>query len=408
MNSRAFLLAGMLVALAVLGVVLMLRDDREGTIDAGSGSASGGSGDDGRSREELLAENRALAGELEAAKERIRALETTRDSGKDAGGGKKEATDIEAMKAAWAEAEKREGQEEKKGKGDKAWSGKKETRIGLPEGMTREEQDARVREIVEAHDWEASADALHAWEESNEGGRGVSIEEKEALGSFFETIGALAGIGVEFFDLRVSRRFAPARISSLGADLDERQAERVASFVDEVSRREANEPEPDPPLRYAHAKARELSLTLDLERHLESTLRPEQFLAYLESVGDDPFASGFGFKTDRLSCAGETPSALAEQTADLWSRVHGLEEVHRSLVLDAAHGLVSQALSVPPAPDGGDVAPRRRAILERRIRLLELQGDAEQALLLAFPLGEDGRARAFAAQCPVIDLVLER
>ncbi|MHC4600987.1 MAG: hypothetical protein ACYS47_18500, partial [Planctomycetota bacterium] len=295
-------------------------------------------------------------------------------------------------------------------KGEKGWAGKKgkkDWKPGLPEGMTREEQDARVREIVDRHDWPKYAGALAAWDRADRGGRGISLPEKQTLGEFFGALSELGEVGVDFFDRRVARRFVPAMVSSLGANLDEPQAEQITTFIDETAAQEENQPEPDPPLRYAQEKARDIQNTIDLEARMESILRPEQFQEYLTEVGDDPFRSGFGFKTQRMTCAGQTADEVVQEVVNLWAgEWYGLQ-THRAAIAPAARQFVTQALALPEPQAGLDAAARRRAILERAKRTLELQGDAEQSLLTALPLSEEQRLAFIEQEWPVLDLVIQ-
>jgi hypothetical protein len=297
----------------------------------------------------------------------------------------------------------------KKGKDAMAWA-KKKPKLGLPEGMTREEQGARVREIVDAHDWQKSASALAAWGRADRRGRGISLSEKEALGPFFEMLGRLGELGVGFYDPRVARMFVPAWTSGLGADLDARQSEQLTAFIDETARQEeiAPESEPEFPLRYAHEKARDLQRTLELERQMESLLRPEQFQSYLAEVGDDPFTSGFGFKTSRMTCAGKTVNAVGEEVARLWLIVYKLEARLQPQVVAAAQRFVTGAMALPVPSAGLDASARRRAILERAVRGLQLQGNAEQTLLTTLPLSDDERRAALGRHCPVLDLEIRK
>lgn len=305
------------------------------------------------------------------------------DSGKKAGKGEKEGSKT------WDKA--------KKGKG----------KIGLPEGMTRQEQDARVREIVDGHDWERSVGAMLSWERSREGGRGVSMDDKESIGEFLELIGQLNEVGVDFFDPRVTRRHAPARIDAMGADLSDRQAGQISQFVDDTAARTAAEPRPDGPLLYADQKASELGQVLALERHMETILRPEQVQAYLAEVGDNPFRDGFGFKTARFSCTGATLDEVASEVAQIWCQIYGIPEASRPMANTGALDYVNQILNAPPVTIEGSPA-RRHAMIERAIARLEAQASAERALLETVPMTEEQRASAHEAQCPVLDLVLER
>jgi hypothetical protein len=273
--------------------------------------------------------------------------------------------------------------------------------------MTREKQDARVREIVNAHDWPKSAGALAAWGRADQGGRGISLPEKETLGEFFDTLEELSEVGVGFYDRRVARCFVPAMVSNLGANLNDQQAEQITGFIDQTAPQEENQPEPDPPLRYAQEKALDMRRTIQLEEQMASILRPEQFQEYLAEVGDDPFRSGFGFKTQRLSCTGKTADEVVEQVANLWGGAwYGLE-AHRADIASAANQFVSQALALPVPDSGLEPAARRRAILERTARALELQGNAEQELLTGLPLSEEERLAFIGSRWPVLDLVID-
>ncbi|GEM_PF-3527089 len=353
---------------------------------------------EGRDLTALQEKVRELESRLDASRARVRKLESKR-------GGKEEKPD---SASAWADVMKTG----KNGGGKKAdWDGKKKEdwKPGLPEGMTRAEQDESVRALVDAHDWENTADALLSWDRTRRGEGSLSIPEKETIGTFFELLGGLQELGVDFFDARVARRYIPARVSGLGADLDAFQSDRIAAYIDEEAQREASEPAPAVPLRYAHEKARDMRRTLQLEQRMASLLRPDQLQAYLAGVGDDPYASGFGFKADRLSCSGATLEQAAEEVAEVWMRFYGLDASLRSRVAQEALRFVTEASGAPgPLPDPDlDPFARRRAVLERAERALQRQGDAEQALLAALPLSEEKRAAALASTCPVLDVVIE-
>jgi hypothetical protein len=310
-------------------------------------------------------------------------------------------------KAAW-EKKKLAGAV-KKGKGKGKWDGKgkEKWKPGLPDGMTKAEQDARVREIVDAHDWAKSTGALSDWIRADREGRGISLPAKETLGDFFGTLGELRDVGVDFFDRRVARRFVPAMVSNLGAHLDEQQTEQITNFVDQAGAQEENRPEPDPPLRYVQEKALDIQRTIDLEDQMAVILRPEQFQEYLSEVGDSPFRSGFAFKTQRMTCSGANGEVIARQVTDLWAGDWYGIEAHRERIAPVAQRYVNEALALPPPPEGLDPAPRRRAVLERAKRVLDLQGAAEQELIATLPLSDEERAAVAEADWPVLDLVIE-
>ena len=111
-----------------------------------------------------------------------------------------------------------------------------------------------------------------------------------------------------------------------------------------------SEPEPNPPLRYAHQKARDIQRTIQLEEQMLSILRPEQFQEYLAEVGDDPFQSGFGFKTQRLSCTGKTADEVVEQVANLWGG--GLVWPRSPPCCDHTRGAPVRVAGVGPARSG--------------------------------------------------------
>ncbi|MHC5080158.1 MAG: hypothetical protein ACYTHN_14160 [Planctomycetota bacterium] len=318
-------------------------------------------------------------------------------------GGKKKAL----SKAEWELLKKAEAAKKGKGKGKGKWEGKKDWKPGLPEGMTRAEQDQRIREIVDAHDWRKSAGALVACDRADREGRGISLPVKQTIGDLYDAIGELREVGVPFSDPRVARRFVPAMVSSLGANLDTQQTEQITQIVDQAAQRAENQPEPDPPLRYVQEKAQDIQRTLDLEQQMESILRPEQFLDYLAEVGTDPFRSGFAFKVQRMTCTGATADAVAQQVVNLWSGDwYGLE-AYRAQIAPVAHGYVTEALALPVPDEGLEPAVRRRAILVRAKRILERQGAAEQALITSLPLSEEERSAVIGMRWPVLDLVIE-
>lgn len=294
--------------------------------------------------------------------------------------------------------------DDKQGGGKARRAGK--PRPGLPEGMTREQQDQRVQALVQAHGWGASVTALRAAMEAKSGGRGLSLAERRSLESFFGVLEQLGKLGVDLHDPRVERVFVPAWVSGLGADLDPRQAEQLASFVDEAAQRaeESEPPEPEHPLRYAHLKARDVARTQEVEAQLRALLRPEQLEAYLAEVGDDPFDSGLGLKTDRLACPATTVAALAAQVSEAWSAQYRLPEQLAPQVHAAAYRFATSALVVPGLPSRQDAAARRQAVLRRARQLLALQGDAERDLLMGLPLSSEERAAAFERHCPVLEL----
>jgi hypothetical protein len=404
-SRTVYIFVGFLVlaALAAVGVVLLMDRDLIDLNIPGALSKSESNVTDTEATEGLRRQVEELKTELAESRERVKELEsklafdpaTVKQPGKS---GKTDMSKDE--KAEWA----------KKKKDGKAWAGrkgKKDWKPGLPEGMTREEQDLRVREIVDRLDWPKFADAIAVWGRSDSGGRGISVEEKETLGEFFAALGQLNEVGVEFFDRRVARRFVPAMVSSLGANLDEGQSQQITGFVDEVARQEETQPEPDPPLRYAQEKALDIQNTIDLEARMQSILRPEQFQEYLAEVGDDPFRSGFGFKTQRLACAGATAEEVTNQVTDLWAGDwYGLQD-HRAGIAAIAQRFVSDAVAVPPVDTALSPAARRRAVLERTLRILELQGRAEQEILATLPLTEEQRLTVIGSQWPVLDLVIE-
>jgi hypothetical protein len=400
-KSKSLLLFGAAVFLLGVGFVAGMAVSSAGFADLGIFTAQPAASDSEETvvPQALHLHVKQLKAQLEESQDRVEVLEAKMGKGewdKDLPDKSDKIEKPKGGKAEWA----------KKKKGGKAWAGKKDWKPGLPEGMTREEQDARVQEIVDRQDWPKYAGALVAWSRADRGERGITLPEKEVLGEFFGALGELTEVGVEFFDRRVARRFVPAMVSSLGANLDEHQAEQITGFVDQTARQEENQPEPNPPLRYAQEKARDIQNTMDLEARMESILRPEQFQEYLAEVGDDPFRSGFGFKTQRMACTGKTPDEVAEQVVNLWAgEWYGLQ-AHRAAITSAAQQFVSQALALPVPNAGLEPAARRRAILERTKRALELQGNAEQQLLATLPLSEEERLTFIASRWPVLDLVI--
>lgn len=400
------LLAAAALTLLALGVTaVFVLTGRERTVLVGPEKDADASGRPDAGRDPgsaaLRGEIEALRAQLDASRERVRELEAKR--GAEAGG-------EPAPGKAGGDGDPKAGADaEKKGKGKGGfWDEGKGEKARLPEGVTREEQDARVAALVDAHDWDKTAEALRALMQAGQGGRGVSLDEKEHLGSFFALLGELQELGVDFFDHRVARRSVPAMVSRLGANLDEAQQERITALVDETGRSEELEPEPDPPLLYAQRKARDIRSTIRLESQMATILRPDQFEDYLAGVGDDPHRSGFAFKTAKLACQGRTAYAVAEEVARTWVACYGLEAGHQAQAAPFAARLVSNVLALPVPDSGLEAWARRRGILERAARALDLQGDAERDFLLALPLTVEQRAEVFAATCPVLDLVLRR
>lgn len=294
-----------------------------------------------------------------------------------------------------------------KGKNPAPAKGKKASGpFGLPEGMTLAEQTARVRAVVEAHDWNATVGALRAGVRNRSGaGAGMTLAQRDALKGFFGMLGELQEVGVGFYDARVARVFVPSWTRALGADLDARQADALGAYVEEASRqREATQgPAPEVPPRYAHEKAEELRRTIAIEEELRSLLRPDQLAGYLAEVGDDPFDSALGLKTNRMPCEGRTVAALAEEVTRIWLSQYALDEaLRRPQVEAAARRFAADALAVPPVPDGLDAFSRRRAVLDRAVTLLTLQGDAEQAMLAELALPEDVRDGILSRRCPAL------
>ena len=76
------------------------------------------------------------------------------------------------------------------------------------------------------------------------------------------------------------------------------------------------------------------------------------------------------------------------------------------MAVPAAVHFVSAVMAVP-GYEGLQGWVRRKAVLERTIKILELQGDAEEELLTAtLPLSAAERDAALGRHCPVFLLVL--
>ena len=315
------------------------------------------------------------------------------------------ALDPDDPKAGWVEGQEWEGTSEEAARRAKAkGKGRPMVPLGLPEGMTQEEQDAIVAEAVAAYDWETG---VAAWQASM-GRRGVSLRQKRAIGDMFEVFRELRGVGVAHDDPRVARAFVPAWVGALSGELSEAQLEQVAAVVDEVV-----EPVEDPaeepteegalPVRYARVQAAEVRETRALEQRLETILEPEQLAAYLDEVGDDPFASGLALKTNRIRCEGQTVPELSEEVTELWMLAFKLPEEDRSRANGLAYRLASQVLSAAPLPDRSEAFRWRQALLERAEEALVWQADAERELLLGLTGTAEEREARFRMQCAAME-----
>jgi hypothetical protein len=319
--------------------------------------------------------------QLETAKSRIRALEA-------------ELAALRSAKKAGSSRSDPKNPKYDKKKWDKS-------PLKRPPGMTEEEQSSRVRTLVDTHSWRLTAQALRAGMKSKNGGRSLSMKEAVAMKAFDALMKQLFALGVGFSDARVARAFVPAWVSSLGVDLDEPQIAQLQAFLDSTPRPAA--PRYNRPLAYAESKIVDLQWTLELEQQLQRMLDSSQLQKYLANVGDNPFESGLALKIKRVSCPATKTIERAAQVVEIWSKAFQTAPADRGLLRSRAQRLVSDVAELPTASASIAGFQRRRAILLRAVKILELQGEAEWDLLQSLAAGSEKSEKIMKRQCVVIE-----
>jgi hypothetical protein len=165
-----------------------------------------------------------------------------------------------------------------------------------------------------------------------------------------------------------------ASLRTLGVELD---ASRLATLRRELIEALAVSRAASDPSTIRDAALGVLRTNLAIERVLSRHLTVEQRERYQAHTGSDPF---FDQAVPRHILAGRSPEALAEQLASHWARVF---ELVTPSALVPAHG-IARRWCCEVASLGSTALPgtaaRREASFERAVRLLEIQGQAEQDL----------------------------